>query len=56
MARNPLTAASMTDMILDRLAELDRAIAMSTEPAELVRLMSQRADGIDMLTALTRRT
>ena len=53
MARDPLTAAEMIDMILDRLNELNSAIAAATDPAELQRLMSQRRDGYDMLTALT---
>ena len=55
MARDPLTAAEMIDMILDRLNELNSAIAAATDPAELQRLMSQRLDGYDMLAALTRR-
>ena len=52
MASDPLTAAEMTDMILDRLNELNSSIAAATDPAELQRLMSQRLDGYDMLTAL----
>jgi hypothetical protein len=51
----PLTAAELTDMILDRLNELDWAIAQSTDPAEIQKLMSQRLDGYDILTALSRR-
>ena len=53
MARETLTAAELIDLILDRLNELNAAIAAATDPADLQRLMSQRLDGYDMLTALT---
>ena len=54
MARTHLTADLMMNLLLLRLAELDYAIAQSTDAAELRRLMSQRLDGYDMLTALSR--
>ena len=54
MARDPLTAEALMDMMLDRLAELDRSIALTTDPVELVRLMNQRADAIDIMNALVR--
>jgi hypothetical protein len=54
-APTALTAAEMTDMILDRINELDWAIAQATDPKELRNLMSQRLDGYDILTALSRR-
>jgi hypothetical protein len=52
MPSDPLDA--MTDLILQRLAELDCAIAQSTDPAELRHLMSQRLDGYDILVTLVR--
>ena len=54
-ASDPLSADSMTEMILHRISELDRAIARATDLADLRWLMSQRLDGYDMLTALARR-
>ena len=54
MARDHLNADSLTDLILQRLAELDCAIAQATDPRELRHLMSQRLDGYDILTTLAR--
>jgi hypothetical protein len=56
MPRDHIEAANeMVDLILDRIAELDRAIAECNDIVELCRLMSQRLDGYDILTTLSRR-